>query len=299
MTSLPIEMAQDEIETFDAVQRLAKDLKRAAVTLTDAEARFLVDAYYLMQQHRIRSAHQNRQLEASGEPHEIITWIQKQAKDLENSVKGALDVYGDNKSLGIWAKSITGIGPVISAGLLAHIDVTKPTVGHIWRFAGLDPTSKWEKKTKRPWNAALKTLCYKIGESFVKFQNHAEDHYGKVFVARKAFERYENADKKYADQAANALAAKNYGKDTDAYKAYIQGILPPAHIHARSTRYTAKLFLSHYHAVGHWLELHRLPPRPWVVEFGGHAHVIEPPNMDLVDGMTKAWDAQNGTTKFD
>ena len=37
-----------------------------------------------------------------------------------------------------------GIGPVIAAGLLANIDIKQaPTVGHIWRFAGLDPTNKW------------------------------------------------------------------------------------------------------------------------------------------------------------
>lgn len=60
----------------------------------------------------------------------------------------------------ITCNSIHGIGPVISAGLLAHIDIHRAvTVGHIWRFAGLDPSVKWLKKTKRPWNAGLKVLC--------------------------------------------------------------------------------------------------------------------------------------------
>ena len=54
-----------------------------------------------------------------------------------------------------WARSIYGIWPVLAAGLLAHIDIEQaPTVGHIWSFAGLDPTKKWQPKTTRPWNAA-------------------------------------------------------------------------------------------------------------------------------------------------
>jgi hypothetical protein len=44
--------------------------------------------------------------------------------------------------------------------LLARIDIVKaPTAGHIWRYAGLDPTVRWNKGEKRPWNAGLKVLC--------------------------------------------------------------------------------------------------------------------------------------------
>ena len=40
--------------------------------------------------------------------------------------------------------SIRGIGEVISAGLLAHLDVTKARhASGYWRFAGLDPTNDW------------------------------------------------------------------------------------------------------------------------------------------------------------
>ena len=89
---------------------------------------------------------------------------------MEGQIKRALEKYVDNHPVGSWLTSIHGIGPVIAAGLLAHIDIARaPTVGHIWRFAGLDPTTKWEKKTRRPWNAALKVLTWKAGESFVMF----------------------------------------------------------------------------------------------------------------------------------
>ena len=111
-----------------------------------------------------------------------------------------------------------GTGPrlwalAIAAGFLAHIDIERaPTVGHIWRFAGLDPTQKWEKKTKRPWNADLKTLCWKLGESFVKVKGNENDIYGKVYEARKAQEVLRNEAGELADQAADVLKNKRIGK---------------------------------------------------------------------------------------
>jgi transposase len=68
-------------------------------------------------------------------------------KTVEREIRKALDLYSDEHVPGVWAKSIIGIGPVIAAGLLAHIEIERaPTVGHIWAFAGLDPTRKWGRK---------------------------------------------------------------------------------------------------------------------------------------------------------
>jgi hypothetical protein len=212
-----------------------------------------------------------------------------QETTLENQIKRALDAYSGADAVGQWARSITGIGPVIAAGLLANIDISKaPTVGHIWRFAGLDPTVKWEKGQKRPWNASLKRLCFLIGESFVKVHNLESDTYGKVYSARKALEIERNEAGKYADQAAAALAAKNFRKDTEARKAYEGGRLPPARIHRRAARYATKLFLSGLHEVWYFNHFQTLPPKPYVISHLGHAHYIEPPNMDLIPGLIEA-----------
>ena len=155
-------------ELPEAVSRMSKDIAAASITLTDVEARFLVDAYYAMQEGRKRATNQSRAME--GEPHSVINWLALQNDTLENQVKRALDKYTEAHAIGRWMKSIYGIGPVIAAGLMAHIDIKKATTaGHIWRYAGLDPTVEWKKKTKRPWNAELKTLCWKIGQSFMKF----------------------------------------------------------------------------------------------------------------------------------
>ncbi len=144
----------------DPVGRLTRDLRNAARTLSTDEARFLVDAYYAMQRDRIRAAHQERTLAAGDEPHDVMSWLAGQRETLENQVRRALDAYSGAQMAGMWARSIVGIGPVIAAGLLANIDIKRaPTVGHIWRFAGLDPTTKWSKGVKRPWNGSLKRLC--------------------------------------------------------------------------------------------------------------------------------------------
>lgn len=286
-----------EAEEFEAtyppigpVARLSRDLRTAAETLSDDEARYLVDAYYQMQQQRIRTAHQARALGDSAEPHDVINWLQEQSGTLEKQIQGALDRYTRAHMLGPWCRSVKGVGPVITAGLLAHIDIERaPTVGHIWSFAGLNPNATWNKGEKRPWNASLKVLCWKAGESFVKVSGGEKPgHYGLIYRDRKEQETTRNEAGMFAAQAAATLEKKKIGKTTDAYKAYSQGKLPPAHIHARATRYAVKRFLSDLHCVWYWLHYGSLPPAPYIITHGGHAHVEYPPHLDVVPGLAEA-----------
>lgn len=171
---------------LNPIDKLKKDIKEAAKVLSDDEARFLVDSYYQMQDNRIRSDGQIRSMDKSGEPNQVLGWLSDQNTTLENNIKSALDKYTDSKPIGVWMKSICGIGAVISAGFLAHIDITRaPTAGHIWSYAGLNPDMEWKKGEKRPFNATLKTLCWKLGESFVKVSNNGKDIYGKMYQNRK------------------------------------------------------------------------------------------------------------------
>jgi hypothetical protein len=265
----------NESELITSVDKLSRDLRVASRTLSDAEARFLVDAYYQMQANRIRSNNQVRQMDR--EPHEVLGWLAQQSALLEKSVQSALDIYSDTHPIGERIRSVVGVGPVIAAGLLAHIDINKcATAGAVWRYAGLDPTLEWKKGQKRPFNASLKTLCWKLGESFVKFQNHKNDVYGKMYLERKNEEHLRNEAGNNADQAKAKLEKYNIGKTTDAYKAYSQGRLPPAHIHARATRYAVKMFLSHLHEVWYEHEFGSPPPAPYAMAHAGHAHKIEP-----------------------
>lgn len=266
-------------EARHSIDRLTRDLKKAAGTLGREEARFLVDAYYTMQASRIRSENQCRALTTTGEPHGVLSWLFSQYDGLEREVGKALDSYSASSAVGQWARSQKGIGPVITAGLLAHIDITKaPTVGHIWSFAGLDPTKTWEKGCRRPWNAELKTLCWKIGESFVKVSGGENPgYYGVVYRERKALEEANNAAGKYAEQAAHSLATKKFGADTDARAMYEKGLLPKARIHERAKRYAVKLFLAHLHDVMYRDHFKEAPPLPYAIAHLAHAHVIPVP----------------------
>ena len=262
-------------ETRQSVERLTRDLRNSAILMSNQEARFLVDCYYMLQDNRLRTSAQVRALNEGAEPHLLMGWIEEQSRILENQIKSTLDKFSMANPVGEWSRSICGIGPVIAAGLLAHIDITKaPTVGHIWSFAGLEPNAKWEKGKKRPWNASLKCLCWKIGESFVKVQNNENDIYGQLFVERKAKEIAKNEAGDFEEQA--AIGAKRVGKSTEAYKHYSKGRLPPGHIHARAKRWAVKLFLAHWHEVAYREEYGTAPPNPYPIAHLGHTHKIEP-----------------------
>lgn len=264
---------------FTPVARLTRDIKAAAATLSDAEARFLVDSYYTMQNARIRAGNQIDALRRNEEPNSVLSWLSEQDRVLEAQVRRALDAYSAAHPVGAWLRGVKGIGPVLAAGLLAHIDIERaPTAGHIWRFAGLDPTSVWAKGGKRPWNARLKVVCWKLGESFVKVSGDPEAFYGQAYATRKARESAKNAAGDFAAQAAARLAAARIGKATEAYKHYAAGRLPPAHVHARAKRWAVKLFLAHLHEQLYRQRYGKPPPLPYPIAHLGHAHRIEPPS---------------------
>jgi hypothetical protein len=297
----------------DELRKLPKDLAKAAATLGPTEVRYLVDSYYQLQDFRKASANQTRALSESEEPHDTVMFFQGQFGTVEDQIKKALDNYSLADPMGQWSRKHVGIGPVIAAGLSAHIDITKaPTVGHIWRFAGLDPTVKWAKGQKRPWNADLKVLCWKIGDSFVKFSGRDDCFYGHLYKKRKIYEVerdvkvqvvpkgiYVNGEgegvftldgenftayflgEKWlyggnAKAAYETLKTKNI-KDKATREIYENGNLPPGRLDLRARRYAVKLFLAHWH--GHSYKLHygKEPPLPYPIAHLGHAHLIESP----------------------
>jgi len=290
--------------------KLTEDLKKASLGLSREEARFLVDAYYQLQDARIRAAGQIRAVldETPG----ILSWVQLYVENIEDEIKKALTMYASGHPVCEWAQTVKGIGPVLSAGLVAHIDITKcPTVGHIWSFAGVNPEQEWGKGQKRPYNADLKVLQWKIGESFVR--SGGGGIYNDVYKTRKEQEIARNLNGDFADQAKAKLKKFNIGKNTDAYKWYAgritrkeaervlklaaadkvvkpklvkegkgQPMLPPAHIHSRAKRYAVKLFMSHWHFVAYFNHYGKRPPKPYILEHGhGHVHEILPPNFDV------------------
>jgi len=316
----------------DRIAALVKSLKETAYRMTDVDARFLVDAYYQVQEARKAADNQFRSL--TGGPVQLIEWLCGNLASLEAKIKTLLKWYADGRVPGVWAQSIVGIGPVIAAGLSAHIDIARAqTVGHIWRFAGLDPTRQWKSTeavtkelsalgikgtlddetfaracsafgcdvgatqafldhapkgpktrtasnvakafSRRPWNADLKVLCWKIGQSFVKVCNHEEDIYGHLYQQRKAYEVAKNEAGDYADQAAATLEKVPAHAQRAIYKT---GQLPPGRIDQRAQRWATKLFLAHWHHVAYETQYGTPPPKPYVIEHMGHVNLMGPPN---------------------
>ena len=286
------------------VHKLNKDLRNAAKTLTSDEARYLVDLYYATQEKRIRAAAQMREASKAGEPNELLKWAFSNFETTEKGIKSALFQYSKSTTVGAWMLSIHGIGPVLSAGMLAHLSIEPwkcakaskkvaacragnphdedchsficETAGSFWRFAGLDPTAKWEKKTKRPWNANLKVLCWKVGQSFMKLRSFDNDIYGKVYEERKVYEIARNDRGGNAESAQVQLNLKRFGQNKTR-EILESGKLPPGQIDARARRYAVKLFLSHLHHVMYEDRFKTAPPKPYIIAVGEHTHFIAPP----------------------
>ncbi|MBP8282879.1 MAG: hypothetical protein KAX46_03045 [Chromatiaceae bacterium] len=303
---------------FKLNRDITQALKQSGGGITDNEARFLVDIFYTMQDQRVRANNQvkglDRDADKSGndaEPHDALDWTLTQFKTLELQIEKLLTIYVSTHPMAWFFEQTVGIGGILAAGLLAHIDIRKaPTAGHIWNFAGLNPDITWEKKTRRPWNADLKKIAWKIGDSFVKQSSHPRDFYGQIYRQRKVYEWDRNINGAMAEQATHYLNAKKYGTDTDA-RAWYSGacspdlarasleagktptaaackaaegvpMLPPAQIDMRARRYAVKLFLSHLQQRWWETEFHAPPPKPFAIGILGHAHVIDPPQVNPV-----------------
>lgn len=262
-----------------ALRRLRKDLQEAP--LTPNEARYLVDTYYAWQDVRKRSANQMRSLDS--EPGYTLRWLIEQSESVESIIKSVLHTYSQRSPIGRWAETMHGVGPIISAGLLAHIDMHRaPTVGHIWSFGGWNPTVKWQKGQKRPWNASLKVLFWKCGDSFVKTSNSPKSLYGQFY--REAKTRFEAANERrdYQDVAHATLKEVPNHRDK---AIYADGKLPPGRIDLRARRVAVKIFLSHWHEVAYWVTFNRPAPAPYPMEHLGHVHKIPVPNTEMIEGF--------------
>jgi hypothetical protein len=319
----------------EGVAQIAGDASRET-------ARSLVDLYYRMQEERKALANQagaiERGVDTGGS--QWIEYTLRQIETLEANAAMFLETYAWSHPMGPWLQAVHGIGPVLAAGLLAHLTL-QPTVGHWWRFAGLDPQQKWlgteklrpewdklegdvetrarilagivgrnpetvlrdattdhrtgevKKLTKDgaikalariPFNRPLKTLCWKIGDSFVKLGNREDAYYARHYRQRKAEEVARNLRGDRAELAARTLAEK----PTHAQRAtYAEGRLPDGRIDLMARRATVKLFLSHFHEVWWRVEHGTAPPKPFSIAVLGHGHYLPPPYTQAI-GLAEA-----------
>jgi len=277
----PDDYNNGEIEyDFPLWNKMSKDIRRLSSNFDQHSVRELVSTYYRIQDNRIAVAAQSRELQKAGSPYELVQFLSDNLGYMETALKYPLQRFAETYPVGRWALNQGGIGPVLTAGLISHIDIEKAkTVGSIWRYAGLDPTVEWKKGQKRPFNAELKTLSWKIGQSFMKFSNRDQCFYGKLYKQDKERRLAKNQAGEYSERAKQILDSKNWKKNvtSDSLK---NGFLPPAQIDAQARRFAVKIFLSHFHAV--WYEDHydKKAPTPYTIAHMDHVHEIEIPGYN-------------------
>jgi hypothetical protein len=90
---------------------------------------------------------------------------------------------------------VRGVGPVIAAGLIGHVDIAKADhVSSLWKYAGLhvvDGAAARRRRGERAdWNPQLRAVCRKLGGSFMK----ARSQYRPLYEARKRYEQVRHPD---------------------------------------------------------------------------------------------------------
>ena len=284
----------DESGIEELGSTLPRALRQSAKDMPREEVRAMVDQYYVQQRQRIAGEGRLRAfVQGKDEGPTVTSWLIDRFRVGEDAAKSAITAWakaqGDPTA---WALSQYGIGPILAAGFASQIDIEKaPTVGHIWRFAGLDPTMVWNKGEKRPFNGSLKVLCWKAGASFVMFHGREQCYYGQVYAERKRYEEDRNERGGNAETARVTLETKNFS-ESGTKECYLghgatcqhadpeyDGIphLPPGRIDQRSRRYAVKLFLAHWHEAAYIARYDEKPPLPYPIAHLGHVHVIPRP----------------------
>lgn len=301
--------AQELLEQSDFTQldKLTfEDVKERSLHNRD-QARALIDMYYQMQKTRKQigqreEAHM-KGLDCVAEV-SFLSLLRMQIEKIEKDISRIIENFVKDKPILQWAMSNYGVGHICAAGLYAHIDFEtcackafkdiprrdRPphdcpgiqTAGAIWVFAGMYDSEKipWQRGQKRPYNAALKQVCYQLGESFAKLQNNPNCFYAKFYLSKKAYYEKKNEEGGFAASARNKLerARRLRAALTPAQVAcWEAGKLQPVGIDRMARRHAVTIFLSHYFHVGQELR-GKKPVKPWAIEHGGHAHFIPPPN---------------------
>lgn len=265
---------------------LDKEKLLLARNLSGAEVRLAVANYYAEQAMRKRADMQIRHL-GDKELNPVLQYSADVHAEWEGIQEKVMLEYARAHPIGRWMLNQTGVGPVIAAGLLAHLPVggIPETVGHWWSFAGLNPAQKWEKGEKRPYNPHLKQLTYHLGECVKRASGSENSYYGPLYKEQKEILVKRNDAGGFKEKS-EVFVMKEPARQK-AVRA--SGKVPPFYLDRMACRWVAKIFLSHVHALWYWTENHRAPPKPFAIAILGHAHEIAIPNTDLFPGFVEAY----------
>lgn len=266
-------------------------------TVGNEEIRLLVDSYYEIQHCRIQVGNRIAMLKRDYEINE------DHAQDLHEMMSGHLLAAEKDidKRVRRWVRhqpiwnewlkgEVKGVAELLAGGLISSIQGIGrfDTVSKLWKYCGVGINEdggiqKRRKGEKLNYSPFLKTLCWKIGESFVKISDRG--YYGQMLGNFKRREQAKAAKAgipilPFADveKALKARAKEQGIPAKDAYKKLYDPavILTEGHVHARAKRKAVKLFLSHLWLV--WREIEGLPTdSPWINATDSAHHYYPPP----------------------
>ena len=241
--------------------------------MKDKQLLFLVNRFYATQKERLALGEQIgaivRKAKEEGLTEEQIAQHTEKMSSffsrylaLEEELGGFIEK--DIKVEPMWKeflKGVKGIGPLLGASLLVLIDIEKGEhISSLWKYAGLDVAEDGRGRTKEKehlvprqyknkkgeivdtvgitYNPTLKTVCWKIGEQFIKCR---KSKYRNIYDTSKEFYK-----KKFPDE----VKVKEKGKKT-------RTKYNKLHIHNMARRRMVKAFLSDFWVA--WREHDGLP----------------------------------------
>lgn len=226
---------------------------KGSETMTSAILRALVDLRDRQIQkariqfsNRVSAIERNTDDPAGSDQFELVQKWHNRFDELETELDQDVKTAVKDEPMYELLKEVRGIGPLISAKLLAMIDIERAnTVSALWRYAGY---AVFDGKIERPvkgealhYNKRLKTTMYLVATSFFK----SSSPYRAIYDLWKV---------KYAE------AHSDWTK---------------LHCHLAAIRKMNMIFLQHLWLK--WRQLEGLPVnRPYVHEHLGHVKVYEP-----------------------
>lgn len=191
-----------------------------------------------------------------------------------------------------WIETIDGVSYLSLAAVIGSAgDLHRyPTVQSLWKRMGLAVMPNGRQRAMRDaeqaklhgYSPMRRAIMWNIGASILRSQSRRNEKvedpetgkkvktevvtkpagpWREIYDNRRAYETAKNEAGDYAEQATLRLAEAQFGKTTEAYKAYSKGKLPPLHLHMRAQRYLEKMWLKQL-----WIEWRRVMPKPLLVD---------------------------------
>jgi len=199
--------------------------------------------------------------------------LSNEAKAMEERYKSLMMQYIVEEP--IWNEflgKVKGLGPVLSANLIKNFGYCEKfaQISSLWKYCGFHVVNgvsvKRKKNTKLDFNIKMRTLCWKIGDSFMK-QN--SPIYRQIYDN----EKKRQMSIKYKVGELAKKYEKSYTKGNNPYKESDTGLIL-GHAHNRALRKMVKIFLSHY-----WVATREITnqeiTKPYVEGVLKHKHIIK------------------------